>query len=83
MFTMSCSSVACGIFVFCFLFFVCLGFRVDDVVDRCEDLTLMARFLVFSCFFFCFCIMATYVLDLICMKQICSLNIIVHRLMEA
>jgi hypothetical protein len=43
----------------------------------------MAGFLVFNCFYFCFCILTTHVLDLVYMKQICSLNIIVHRLEEA
>jgi hypothetical protein len=42
----------------------------------------MAGFLVFSCFYFCFCILAIHVLDLFCMKQICSLNVIVHGLAE-
>jgi hypothetical protein len=39
----------------------------------------MTRFLIFSYF----CILATYVLNLVCTKQICSLNVIVHRLAEA
>jgi hypothetical protein len=43
----------------------------------------MAEFLVFSCFYFCFCILATHVLDLIYTKQICSLNVIVYGLAEA
>jgi hypothetical protein len=54
------------------------AFRRD--VDRCRGLTLMAEFLTFSCFYFCFCILTTHVLDLVYTKKICSLNVIVHEL---
>jgi hypothetical protein len=47
-----------------------------------RGLTLIAGFLVFSCFYFYFCILATHVLDLVYTKQICSLNVIVHGLAE-
>jgi hypothetical protein len=62
--TMLCSFVvACGVFFF-FFFFVCPGLRVEDEIDRCEELILIAEFLVFSCF----CILATHVSDLVCTK---------------
>jgi hypothetical protein len=43
----------------------------------------MTEFLVFRCFYFCFCILATNILDVVCTKQICSLNVIIHGLAEA
>jgi hypothetical protein len=78
---MPCSSAAtCGVLIF--NFFVCPALRVEDGVDRCGGLTLTAGFLVFSCFYFSFCIWVTHVLNLDCTKQNYSLNVIVHGLAE-
>jgi hypothetical protein len=70
---------------FLFLIFLFVhSLRVDDGVDRCESLTLTARFLVSSFFFFIFLYLCFgyHVLYLVCTKQICSLNVIVHGLLE-
>jgi hypothetical protein len=76
---MLCSFVVdCSFFVF---YFVCPRIRVEDEVDRCRDLTLTAGFLV-SSFLFLFCIWIIHVLDLVCTKRICYLNVIVYELAE-
>jgi hypothetical protein len=43
----------------------------------------MAKFLVSSCFLFLCYVWATHILDLVCTKQICFLNVIIHELAEA
>jgi hypothetical protein len=58
------------------------GLRVEDEVNRCGNLTPMAEFLVCNCFYFCFYIWTIHVLNLVCTKQICFLNVIVHVLAE-
>jgi hypothetical protein len=77
---MLCSSAAaCGVFVF---YFVRPGIWVEDEVDWCGNLTLIAGFLVssfFLFFLFLFCIWITHILDLVCTKHIYFLNVIVHR----
>jgi hypothetical protein len=78
-------------FVFIFLFVLAFGLRMDLLSwlsgCGCNRLVWGLNFngwiLVFSCFYFCFCILATYVLDLVCMKQTCSLNVIIDGLAKA
>jgi hypothetical protein len=65
---------------FLFFYIVCSDIHVDDGVYWCGSLSLKARFLVSNCFLFLFYIWVIYVLDLVCMKQICYLNVIVHEL---
>ena len=73
----------CCLWGFYFLFFfVCRGLWIKDGVDQCTwGLILTVEFLVFS--YFCFYIWVIYVLDLVCIKHICSLNVIIYGLTEA